>query len=445
MSLECWMRVGQPLETLIEEYPRIFDAWEAGGVRGLVLGRMVFQRSDARGFVAAFTPRQSVYRDMGLEPPKPPEEAQPEKRRRLDALMEEAHGRGWPVWIFEAAHGMGPGGDGPLMLDEERLRAYAARVRDTLETFPVAAGAIMDGPEWGYEIDPEHRSYIFADLPAAAEGTATALGFDYACLVAAKDRLFERLHGLTRRHVHSWAGGGLFGAFALFGSDPDLLAWFRFRQLAQLAFVRRLRELLAGAERPIALAMDPRTPAFGALAGYDTPALAELLDLVLPKHYFFHRGFDGLYGTVGRYVSVLTEWHPELTDADALAVVRALFGLSLPGVEDRRSMDLGFPPEFFTEFVTAETRRSLAAVGDPQRVIPWVDTGRRPHGGDPMTSGDLYRILLAAQDAGLQRFLYHNHAHLTAAEWSVITELCGEAWEPTREGYQPPDGQHRQP
>ena len=33
-----------------------------------------------------------------------------------------------------------------------------------------------------------------------------------------------------------------------------------------------------------------------------------------------------------------------------------------------------------------------------------------------MTSGDLYRILQASEEAGLQRFLFHNHAHLTAAE-----------------------------
>ena len=55
MPLECWMRVGQPLEPLIDDYPRIFDAWEKGGVRGLVLGRMVFRGSDG-GSVAAFAP-----------------------------------------------------------------------------------------------------------------------------------------------------------------------------------------------------------------------------------------------------------------------------------------------------------------------------------------------------------------------------------------------------
>ena len=83
---------------------------------------------------------------------------------------------------------MGPGGSGPVMLDLDRRRAYAARIDDTLTAFPMADGAVMDGPEWGYEIDPDHRSYLFNDLPPAAETTAHALGFDYARLVAAKDR-----------------------------------------------------------------------------------------------------------------------------------------------------------------------------------------------------------------------------------------------------------------
>src|SRR5438128_2187833 len=110
--MDCWMRAGQPLEPLLENYPQIFDAWEAGGVRGLVVGRMVFQRADGSGSVPAFTPNAGIYADLGVQPPAPPEEEQPEKRRRLDAMLADAKGRGWPVWIFEAAFGMGPGGPG---------------------------------------------------------------------------------------------------------------------------------------------------------------------------------------------------------------------------------------------------------------------------------------------------------------------------------------------
>ena len=52
-------------------------------------------------------------------------------------------------------------------------------------------------------------------------------------------------------------------------------------------------------------------------------------------------------------------------------------------------------------------------------MLPWVDSGRRPHAGDPVTAHDLRRLLLATKEGGARHFLYHNHGHLTAAEWSV--------------------------
>jgi hypothetical protein len=61
-----------------------------------------------------------------------------------------------------------------------------------------------------------------------------------------------------------------------------------------------------------------------------------------------------------------------------------------------------------------------------------------PHGGDPMTAGDLHRILVASAEAGLQRFLFHNHEHLTAAEWKVISRMCGSEWVEDPDGYWPP-------
>jgi hypothetical protein len=78
-------------------------------------------------------------------------------------------------------------------------------------------------------------------------------------------------------------------------------------------------------------------------------------------------------------------------------------------------------------------------VDDPDRVVPWVDTGRAPHDGDPMPPGDLRRLLRAAESAGLRRFLYHHHGNLTAGEWSVISELCGAPWQPLTSDYRPPD------
>jgi hypothetical protein len=192
-------------------------------------------------------------------------------------------------------------------------------------------------------------------------------------------------------------------------------------------------------DRPIKLGVGPRTAAFARLSGYDFAQLAGFLEVLLPKHYFWNRGFDGLIGTVGRYVQTLCDWNPGLGDAEALSVVQNLFGIVLPGVEDRADLERAFTPAFCESIVAGETRRALAAVDDPQRIVPWVDAGRFPHDGDPVSAEDLRQLLEASQHAGLQRFLYHHHGNMTAAEWSVISEMCGRRWEPSPEGYHPPD------
>ena len=81
-KLKLWMRIGQPLEPVMYSYQSIFDAWEAGGVCGLVLGRMHFE-----GNIPAFTPNPEVYNNLGVPPPSPPKEELPEKRVLLDKML----------------------------------------------------------------------------------------------------------------------------------------------------------------------------------------------------------------------------------------------------------------------------------------------------------------------------------------------------------------------
>ena len=437
--MELFMRVGQPLEMVLEDGDRLLDAWEAGGVRGLVVGRLYFDGPDGRA-VPCFAPNPEVYRALEMEPPPPPAVEFPEMRARLDRFLGGAHARGWPILLFSANWGA-PAAGRHAICDPAAARAGAARTLDCLSAFPMTDGAVFDGPEWGYEIDPKHRSYLFNDLPESVAPFVEAMGYGYAALCAARDRGAAGLRSVTRAGVGACAGGGLLGAFALLGSDPGLFAWLRFRMEAMTHWARALRDTVRAAGIRAQIGWGPRTPAFAPLAGYDLATLGEALDWLLPKHYFWHRGYDGLYGTVARAVATLCRWNPGLSEEDAFTVVRLLYGIALPGVHRLSDMDGGFPPEFFADVVAGETRRALAAMPDPGRVLPWVDTGRRPHDGDPMPAGDLRRILRACRDAGLRRFLYHSHTHLTAAEWSVIAEECGSP----SPGYRPPDHLHVMP
>ena len=279
-------------------------------------------------------------------------------------------------------------------------------------------------------------------------------------MVGAKDHLFTRLHNLTDRDIRIWCGtgssssagtfsgapqggSGLLGAFGLLGNDPALAEWLAFRMDSLTETYKRLGELArANTQRSFKIAAGPRSAGWSSLCGYDYGRLGDVLDVMLCKHYFWHRGFDGLYGTVARYVQTLTEWSPGLSERGALQFVTALFGIELPGIETLRDFDRGFPPEFFQTVVVRETERAIAAMGDdPERVCPWVDAGRKPHDGEPFTPHDLDRMLEAAQGAGLRRFLYHHHGNLTPGEWAVISARCGQPWQsttsplPSLEGY----------
>lgn len=446
--MKFWMDVMRDVESILDDPERLFDAWAAGGVDGLVVGPLVFEADDllpgvrraskAKPPCATFDPDPAVYRRFGVEPPPAPD-PRPEQRKKLERALSAAKNRGWSVWIFQPGSGAGPGGGGHVFADERTRAALCARAVDTLSHYPMADGGIMDGPEWGYEMAPHHmnhRSYFFNDLPESVAPISKALGYEYAALVAAKDRFFQRLHHLKPADVALHAPGGLVGACRLFDVDPDLAAWFRFRTEALTHFFRAMREGLGNVGR---LGVGPRSAAFAPLCGYDFARLAEFMDLLLPKHYFWHRGFDGMVGTVSRYVETLTVWNPGLSDADALAVVGSLFGLSIPGAQSRDDLETVLGTDWFERAAAQETRRALAVVDDPDRIVPWVDAGRAPHDGDPMPAGDLKRLLGSAQEAGLQRFLYHHAGNLTAGEWTVLSELCGTTWRPLESSYRPPD------
>ncbi|MDP6354544.1 MAG: hypothetical protein QF473_05570, partial [Planctomycetota bacterium] len=202
--MNLWMDVMRDVDHLIDDYEQIFDAWEAGGVDGLVIGPMVFRAGKllpglrSRGAqgpptMATFDPNPEVYQRLGVQPPPPPEEKLPDRRKLLVQTLNDAKKRGLSVWIFQASSGAGPGGGGHVFADEKSRAAACARMVDTLEHYPMADGAIMDGPEWGYEIAPHHqnhRSFIFHDLPDSVAPKCEELGYDFAALTAAKDRLF---------------------------------------------------------------------------------------------------------------------------------------------------------------------------------------------------------------------------------------------------------------
>jgi hypothetical protein len=231
----------------------------------------------------------------------------------------------------------------------------------------------------------------------------------------------------------------MLGGLSLFDVNEDALYWLRMRQQATLANMAAIREQWNALPGKPKLGTIPRSAAFSVLTTQDYQKTHHFFDLIFPKHYYWHRGFDGMYGTIARWVATLKEWNPSLTETDCFAVVKLLFGINLPGVTKLADLENGFPDEFFDQVVFNETKRALDATGDPNKVIAWVSTGRNPHAGDPMPAHDLKRLLNASHRAGLKRFIYHPDLNLGAAEWKVISSLCGKEWKEDPTGYWPPD------
>ena len=216
--MKLWMDVMRDLESVMNDHERILDAWAEGGVDGVVFGPLVFGTAklskDAVSaptgdlVAEAYDPNPAVYARLGVEPPAPPQQKLPEKRVLLEKTMNAAKDRGMQVYCMYADGGAGPGGQGHHLHDDKTLASRVARMVDTLEHFPMADGAVMDGPEWGYEIAPHHmnhRSYFFHDLPESVAPMAADLGYDYEAMVAAKDRLLSLFHNLDPVRIRGHA------------------------------------------------------------------------------------------------------------------------------------------------------------------------------------------------------------------------------------------------
>ena len=436
--MESWIFLHFPIERWVERwidnYEQIFDAWQDGGVRGLAVGRMRFLQEDG-SYIRTFAPDPKVYESFGVTPP-PEEPREVEKEKKLEEILDNAAARGWPIMIFDV-----PGGGGGRPPEEDAYGEVrlAAAAQDLLNAYPQAQGVIMDGPgEQHYELAWHHGGELFEIRPREGQRFG-ALGYDLERMERGIAHLRRRFQSLTPDLVRYHAPGGTLAGLNLFDIDEDALYWLRARQQTALGAMAALRRGLDRVDRKVELGGIPRIATFSSLTGQNYQQMGQYFDYIFPKHYYWHRGFDGMYGTVQRWVQKFAEWNPSLSEADCFQLIESLFGLRLPGVDSLVDLEMGFPREFFSEVVYHETRRALEAIGDVDKVIFWVSTGRNPHAGDAMVARDLQGILQASKDAGARRVLFHPDPDLGAPEWHVLSNICGNAWREDKNGYWPAD------
>ncbi|MCC7261796.1 MAG: hypothetical protein IT369_04650 [Candidatus Latescibacteria bacterium] len=419
--MKCWIFVFNPLERYLANYREIFDAWQDGGVTGIVVGRMFFMQDDDTT-VPAFPQDPAAYKKLGLAPPaaEPRDEA---KEKALGEMLDDAKRRGWHIMVFNSGS--------------------TAHVQSLINRYPQVDGVIIDGPgENHYELARHHGGELF-ELHEYERKDYARLGYEVDRIERGIAHLRERFHQLTPDMVRYHAPGGTLAGLVLFDIDEDALYWLRGRQHRSLVSWQEARATLDKVDRYVELGGIPRITTWSSLTGQNYQQMPPYFDYIFPKHYYWHRGFDGMYGTVQRWVHKFREWNPSLSEEDGFLLMKSLFGLELPGVNRLIDLELGFPEEFFTQIVYQETRRALEAIKEVDKTIFWVSTGRFPHAGDPMPARDLDGILRATQAAGGTRFLFHPDPDPGPGEWTIITQMCGKPWRQSRGGYWPPDS--RQP
>lgn len=458
--MKFWISHIRNVETFVDDYPRLLEVWAAGGVDGLVLGPMTFGCAEilahsrrtrvfrpADRARAPFDPAPDIYAKLGADVPPAPDGDDADLRQRLHTALQAVVDRGWELWLFDPFTGaVGPdlNDNATRILDPRARRSLAARMLDTIAAFPMATGVIIDGPAWGFEITEidlrgmERRRLMF-ELPASGS-LCKDLGYDLGVLRAAQDELERSLHSLTPQRVRLHATGGTSGALSLL-AGPGHVEWLRFRADALTSFYEYLKGVIDEyAAHPMQLAVCPRTPAIAPVAGYDYQRVADTVDVVMPKLYYWHRGYDGLIGTAWRWATTLMDWNHGLTVRDACLVTRAFYGSAMPLLDSLIDFDRLITPEYLAELTALEAGRAVAAVADRARLVPWVDSGRAPHDGDPLTAAHLDATLNSVAGTGIDHFTYFNSTKLTAADWTMLCHHCGTPWDPRRaQGWLPPD------
>ena len=129
--------------------------WD-GGIRELVLGDLILRQGETQG--PSFAPNADFYQGCAKQPPPLPADLAASSRIFGDAVKAAAD-KGFAIYF----HDWGQFGwfeSGSCLNNPEQVRYGLARTRDTFAQYPDTGGFVLDGPEYGYEIEPGHRSDV---------------------------------------------------------------------------------------------------------------------------------------------------------------------------------------------------------------------------------------------------------------------------------------------
>ena len=420
MSLQPFMFIGK-IQAFEEEGADYINQrlWD-GGIRELVLGDLILRAGDTSG--PAFAPNLDLYEGIGPQPPELPAELEKESGIFRDAVKAAAD-KGFELYFHDWGQ-FAWFASGSCLNNPEQVRFGMARTRDTFEHYPETHGFVLDGPEYGYEIEPEHRSDVFKCFCPHCERKAAELGYDFAAMKAAAERLKALLHQLSPQVMRGFMATqtGPFDTVDLLLQDPALFDWLSFKTDCIQDYVGAFYNCVKEINPDLKLACGPRTSAFAPLTAHNFRRLNEVTDFIAPKLYFWQHGVDGLKGTVYRYAKTLMEWNKGISEALALDFVYKLFGFNMPGVDSLETLSQPLNQDFFTETVPGEIAKMIFRSGGVERLRPWVGLH---HGGVRISSDELSLLIGAIAESGLQSFIYWHYSDMSEEEWQILKGFIG--------------------
>lgn len=380
--------------------------------------------------VGAFRPNKALYKGLSIQPPEMPGHLADESKR-LKAAIKDASRRGFRLWVANDAGyfqsgtvgGAGRSAQARPITDPAAIEYLAARATDTAANFPELAGIMQDGPDFKWEIKPNHRDDMFLeefDFPEYRQ-VAAEIGVTIERVVEGRDAFKRRLQSLSPAAVDDFLANrqGLYGSLDWWNEQPATLAWMRFKAAAIERHLVALRAALRDALPGWKVLMSSRMPCLAQLTGHNLRRKRSYCDFQMPKEYWWSGGVAGYRGTAMNWVQTLVDWNKGLTHEKASEWFGAAFDVPLPADYPVAAYASEATDQWFATTVRDQTRKMIAAAGGPDRFVPWV--GLEHFGSNWVTAPELRRLLAEMQSQGATRYAYYIYNSITPDVWDVIS------------------------
>ena len=168
-------------------------------------------------------------------------------------------------------------------------------------------------------------------FPESIKAQAAIRGYDPDKLERGRCHLHERFRSLTPAEVRYYGPYGVLSEINLFDINEDAVYWLRWRREDGIKTGAAFRHELDKSPRKLLLGNGPRSAVFSGMTALDFHAWDQIVDVLLVKHYFWHRGFDGMYGTVARWIGQIQEWNPASDRTGLLCGTESVAGCRFAG------------------------------------------------------------------------------------------------------------------